>query len=295
MQAQLSKLAGLLGFDDPERLPWEELRYAHSARLRAMLVESGAAPSTVNVALSVLRGVLKEAWRLGLMTGEDYQRAIDLQPVKGERLPAGRHVNAGELRAMFDACDLETPSGARQAGLLAVLFGCGLRRAEAAGLAIEDYTVGVDGDTDVATLVVRGKGRKERSVYLNNGAKLAVDSWLAHRGDAAGALFCPVRKGGAISHERNVTPQAIRDAVARIARRAGVSDLAPHDARRTFISDMLDAGVDLPTVQSLAGHADPRTTSRYDRRGERVKVQAARALHVPFTSGGPKRSRRSGQ
>lgn len=66
------------------------------------------------------------------------------------------------------------------------------------------------------------------------------------------------------------------------AEQARVADFSPHDVRRSFISDALDAGVDVLTVSKLAGHADPKTTSRYDCRGERAKRQAADAIHVPY-------------
>jgi site-specific recombinase XerD len=58
--------------------------------------------------------------------------------------------------------------------------------------------------------------------------------------------------------------------------------MTPHDLRRTFISNLLDAGVDLSTSSELAGHRDPRTTKRYDRRGEATHKQAVDKLHVPY-------------
>jgi integrase/recombinase XerD len=65
-------------------------------------------------------------------------------------------------------------------------------------------------------------------------------------------------------------------------RKAGIQSPAPHDLRRTWASDLLDAGVDLATVHKMTGHASVSTTGRYDRRNDRVQHRAAAQLDVPY-------------
>ena len=94
----LATIAGLLtdGRAGVLELPWHRLRYAHTQAVRTALAEVYA-PATVNRQLSALRGVLAECWRLGLMTADEYHRAVDLPAVRGSSLPAGRALTGGAL------------------------------------------------------------------------------------------------------------------------------------------------------------------------------------------------------
>lgn len=256
-------------------LDWSQVRYQHAAAVRAALAES-CAPATANRHLSALRGVLREAWRLGHMTAEAFTRAADVANVKATRLPSGRALTAGETRALFADCAADpTPAGVRDAAILAVTFGGGLRRGEVAALDVGDYT-----PADRSLRVRSGKGRKERMTYLPTGAADALAAWVEVRGDDPGALFVPIDKAGRLT-VRPMTPAAVYGVLRKRGARAGVQ-FTPHDLRRSFTSGMLDGGADIATVSRLLGHASITTTARYDQRGERAKRQAVDVLHVPY-------------
>jgi site-specific recombinase XerD len=276
MAQALDTIAGLAGGTDSLSLPWHLLRAAHTAAIRAKLAEQFAA-ARANKMLSALRGVLKAAWRLGQLDGHSYQRAVDVPAVKGSTLPRGRSLEPGELRALFAACAADdSPAGKRDAALLAVLYGAGLRRSEAAALVLDNYNQGT-GELRVES----GKGNKARLVYVANGGKRAVDTWLAVRGNEPGPLFVPINKAGNVVH-RALTDQAVYNCLVKRGEQAGLPHFSPHDMRRSFVSDLLDSGADISTVQKLAGHANVNTTQRYDRRDEHTKKRAAELLHVPY-------------
>jgi site-specific recombinase XerD len=284
----LERLAQLLsgGRQTAETLPWHQLRYQHAQAVRAALAEHYAA-ATVNKHLAALRGVLKEAWRLGHLSAEEYERAADVKGVRGTAAPRGRALTKAEVRALFEACAKDGgPAGARDAAILAVLYAGGLRRAELVSLELEDYA-----PTSGALVIRHGKGNKWRTVYLKRGAAKALAAWLSVRGDVAGPVFVPINRHDRIER-RAMTDQAILYILWRRAEEARVRRFSPHDLRRTFISDLLDAGADISTVQQLAGHANVQTTARYDRRGEHSKQRAADLLDVPFTGAKGRRTAR---
>lgn len=278
MQGALDTIARIITNDENityEKLPWAQLRFQHTAFIRSELAKRYA-HSTANKILSALRGTLKAAWKLGQMSAEEYHKAASVESVKGETVPAGRSVATGELRSLLLTCD-QTRLGIRDAAILALLYGCGLRRAEVVALDIADYNPGEN------QVRVRGKRNKQRLVPVLGGVAAAVTDWLACRGQEPGPLFFRIRRGDHVVRPfKRLTTQAVYKMLNERAKQAGVEKLSPHDLRRSFVGDLLDAGADIVTVQKLSGHADVSTTARYDRRGERVKQQAASLLHVPY-------------
>lgn len=278
MRDALDKIARMDGkADDALALDWSQLRYQHTAAIRARLAAEYA-PATANKLLSALRGVLKEAWRLGQMSAEDYQRAVDIANIKAETLPAGRDLSFGEIRALVTVCiDDGTAAGIRDAAIIGVLATCGVRRAELVSIDLADF------NEDTGKIVIRGgKGNKDRAVYATEGALMALIDWLDIRGRVPGALFNPINKGGAVQHGRSMTAQAVYKMLIKRGEQAGVKAFSTHDFRRTFVGDLLDRGVDISVVSKPAGHADPKTTTRYDRRPEEKKREAVSRLHFPY-------------
>ena len=253
---------------------WPEVRYQHVQALRAVLLEQ-AAPATVNHVLAAIRGTMREAFNLELISADTLARITAVKNVRATRLPAGRHLSPGEIIRLFDACG-DTPVGARDAAMLALLYGCGLRRSEAVAAQLDDYDAG-------AITIRHGKGDKERVVYCQPAGQAAVDAWIARRGPWPGALLCPLVKGGHVE-QRAMTAQAVLMRLRFLARRAKVKQFSPHDLRRTFVGAMLAAGADISSVQQLAGHAAVSTTARYDRRPEDAKRKAAALLPLPYSA-----------
>ncbi len=278
MRQALNVIAGLLtnwSVTDCLAFDWSGIRYQHAAAIRAQLVQVYKA-ATANKILCALRGTMREAWRLGLLPAEDYQRIREVEGVTGETLPAGRALTPGELSALISNCSSDpSQAGARDCAVITLMYAAGLRREEVVNLDLASY------DQITGRVVVLGKRNKERTGYLNNGAARAMADWLAVRGGASGPLFLAINKAGRLRIHR-MTPQAVYNLLAKRAELAGVKTFSPHDLRRTFVSDLLDAGADITTVAKMAGHASISTTSRYDRRTEQAKEKAAGMLHVPY-------------
>jgi site-specific recombinase XerD len=212
------------------------------------------------------------------MSAEDYHRAARLSPVIGETLPAGRELSAEEIASLIQNClEDESLTGIRDAAIIAILFGAGLRREEITKLNLDDY------NSEDQKLVIRGKRSKQRIAYLGDGALAALMNWLEVRGREPGPLFVPAKRGGTLRYGCGLSPQSIYYLLKARAKRAGIKPFTPHDLRRTFVSRLLGAGVDIAIVAKMAGHSNIQTTARYDRRPEEAKQRAAKLLQIPYT------------
>ena len=177
-------------------------------------------------------------------------------PTPAKRLP--KALPLSDVEAILEAAGAPgTTLALRDQALLEVLYGTGARISEAVGLDVDDLDL-VDG-----TVLLRGKGGKERLVPLGSFARTAVQAYLVRArpelagASVAGALFCNAR-GGRLSRQSAWT------VLTRTADRAGVTrDVSPHTLRHSFATHLLDGGADVRVVQELLGHASVTTTQIY--------------------------------
>lgn len=271
---QVARIAG----GELETLDWCAIRYQHAQYIRARLLERYA-PATANRLIVALRRTLFHGWKLGFIPDAEYRKMADLASIRSSTDDgdlSGRALSQDELTALLQACD-RTMAGIRDAAIIALGYGLGLRRSEISKLELSDY------DPDRGLVFVRsGKGNKSRTLPIDGGAHDALEDWLKIRGNSPGRVFRGVNKRGELS-SMGLGVDGVDSAYQR---RVVLSGLAPthfHDLRRSFISDLFDANVDISTIARLAGHSDSKTTLGYDRRRFETRRRAAALLHVPYS------------
>jgi len=208
--------------------------------------------------LIAVRGFHRFAVAEGLTT-DDVARAVK-PPTPTRRLP--KSISVDEVVALLEGAggDGETdgPLSLRNRALLEVLYSTGARISEAVGLDVDDV------DVQSRSVLLRGKGGKQRLVPIGRPAVSALDAYfvrarpdLARRGKGTAAIFLNSR-GGRLS--RQSAWQVLQDA----AERAGISaSVSPHTLRHSFATHLLEGGADVRVVQELLGHASVTTTQIY--------------------------------
>jgi len=178
-------------------------------------------------------------------------------PTPAKRLP--KALPLADVEAILEAAGADgTVLAMRDRALLEVLYGTGARISEAVGLDVDDL------DLTDRTVLLRGKGSKERLVPFGTYAAEAVEAYLVR---ARPELVSSRTPGGATflnSRGGRLSRQSAWAILTRAAERAGVTrDVSPHTLRHSFATHLLDGGADVRVVQELLGHASVTTTQIY--------------------------------
>lgn len=275
MASKLNRFAQWAGFPDLETCRWAMLTPESILAFLSVLEHEGRKPSTLNCYLASLKGVAKSAWLCKAMSHERYLRIAAIKQRRYYRLPAGRALTHEESRALLEDCEDDTPIGRRDALVLGLMLGCGLRRSEVASLRWDDY------DQASSSFTVVGKGDKERRVFLPQAVRILLERYIVDvRGVEPGHLFGRMYKNGRIDCSNPLDPSTIGRITAGRMASANDAPASAHDLRRTFATRLLSKNVDIVTVKNLMGHASITTTALYDRRGEDAMKEAVEEVEI---------------
>lgn len=275
MKYILQDAADRLGFEDIDlnEVPWHLLEPGHVTALVAALRADGYAPNTSSLYVNAIRGVMNEAWRLSLISQEQLLKIRTVKPTQGTRLPVGRNLKRTLIRELMEACAADPrPQGLRDAAVIALLYGTGMRKSESVNLGLAQI------DFSERSLQVVGKGNKQLIKYAPTWAFDKLNAWLAFRrsqlpeGQADDDfLFNRIRRGSHITRER-ITKHAIYYIARQRGTQVGVK-IMPHDFRRSFITRVIEEH-DLSIAQKLAHHSNIQTTANYDMRDDNERRRA---------------------
>jgi site-specific recombinase XerD len=228
-------------------------------RYRMALEQRRYAPSTINLRLAAVRRLAYEASDCGLLSPD---LAAGIRRVKGAKrlgVRVGNWLTAEQGKKLLAVHSGEQLRDLRNHAVIAMLLGCGLRRAELVAVTIEDFEL--RGDHWVLADLV-GKGRHMRTIPVPSWVKSAVDAWINAAALHNGALFRAIGKAGRIQ-SCGFTAKVVWSIVREAASGCGIGVIAPHDLRRTCARLCHQAGGELEQIQFLLGHVSIQTTERY--------------------------------
>jgi len=228
-------------------------------RFRLYLESLGLAAGTINQRLAAVRRLAYEAADSGLLSPELAGGIRRVKGVKqlGSRL--GNWLSKDQAQQLMEKADGEDLRSIRDLAMLAVLLGCGLRRAELSALEVEDIEIR-QGRWAIVDLI--GKGSRVRTVPMPVWVKEAVDHWMAAANISKGRIFRAVSRHGT-PWGKGISENVIWYVVRRCAAGTDLEHLAPHDLRRTCAKLCHAAGGEIEQIQFLLGHASVLTTERY--------------------------------
>ena len=275
MRYVLQDAADRLGVEDVtiDEFPWHQLQPGHITALVAALRADGYAPNTSSLYVNAIRGVMNQAWQQSLITQDHLLKIRAVKAGGGTRLRKGRNLRRTLIRELMDVCAADPrPQGLRDAAIIAILYGSGMRKSESVNLELSQINVAE------RSLQVMGKGNKELIKFAPAWAFEKLEAWLAFRRahlpegvDDDDFLFNRIRRGNHITRER-ITKHAIYYIAKQRGKQVGVN-IMPHDFRRSFITRVIEE-YDVSIAQKLAHHANIATTVSYDMRDDNERRNA---------------------
>ena len=275
MRYVLQDAADRLGFEEInlEDIDWHLLQPEHVMALVAVLREDGYAPNTSSLYVNAVRGVMNEAWRLSLISQDHLLKMRSVKAMGGTRLAQGRNLKRSLIQELMAVCAADPrPQGLRDAAVIAILYGSGMRKSESVNLELGQL------DFSERSLRVTAKGNKQLVKYAPTWAFAKLTAWLEFRrsqlpeGQADDPfLFNRIRRGSHITRER-ITKHAIYYIARQRGAQVGVK-IMPHDFRRSFITRVIEEH-DLSIAQKLAHHTNIQTTANYDVRDDNERRRA---------------------
>src|SRR5439155_1787849 len=230
-------------------------------RYRTHLQERGLAANTINQQLAAVRRLAHEAADAGLLSPE---LAAGINRVKGVKQLGHRSGNWLTLEQSSDVLNRARGSGLRAKrnyAMLALLFGCGLRRSELISLEVGDIQMRQD---HWAIVDLIGKGGRIRTVPVPHWAKEALDLWIAAAGIRDGRIFRAVSRAGKIWGS-GLSQNVVWYVVKECCEQAGIQHVAPHDLRRTCAKLCYGGGGELEQIQFLLGRSEEHTSELQSR------------------------------
>jgi site-specific recombinase XerD len=228
-------------------------------RYRISLEQRRYAPSTINLRLAAVRRLAYEASDCGLLSPD---LAAGIRRIKGAKrlgVRVGNWLTIEQGKKLLAVHSGKQLRDLRNHAVLAILLGCGLRRAELVAVKIEDFELREE-HWVLADLI--GKGRHMRTIPVPNWVKSAVDAWTNAAKLHDGTLFRAIGKTGKVQG-CGFTAKVVWSIVREAAINCGIGVIAPHDLRRTCARLCHQAGGELEQIQFLLGHVSVQTTERY--------------------------------
>lgn len=275
----LNQIARFYGFPNLDQCPWQKIGYPEVVLLKNRLSEEGKSPATINLRISLLKGVAFQSWAQSLIDDHIWMTIKSIKGVRGSRVEKGRALQRKEMAKLVFHCEEEkTLKGIRDAAIFMLGAGCGFRWAEIVNLRID----GVDKVNRSVRVI--GKGNKERLVLCSYTVWDYLSKWLSYREKALEPgipnVFCVVHKGEHLDTSRPLTESAVYAMLKNRAAESEVQIFRLHDLRRTFATRLFENGNDANIVRENMGYTSILTTQRYDKRDKERALRATRDIHV---------------